>query len=212
MDDSFKKLIDDFITSNIKNINIEYIKIIRFIIKESNKLNLSKEEIYNNIETILLEYKISDNEFKDISNNLINTLFNNSKIKKIKKITHINNITTINRNLNEILKKFIHENDITVDNFMNNINNILDFLLENLHKYDFGKNKPSIIIYKVIDERLNILLKDKMFLFDNNLIRTIVIEYIDLFIELDKDESNILSNNIKKKLCLNIFKCLQKHN
>lgn len=212
MDNSIEKLTDNFIKNNIKDINNEYIKVITYIIKESNKLNLTKDEIYNNIDNILKNQNISNDDYKLLSNNLINTLFNNSKIKKINKITHINNINTIKRNLNELLSKYIYENDITSDNFMENIYNILELLIQNLHKYEINKNKPSVIIYEIIDKQLNIILKDKLFLIDNNLIKIIVTEYVDSFIEVDNDESNILLNELKKNVCSNIFKCLQKNN
>ncbi len=210
MDNSIEKLTDDFIKNNIKDINSEYIKIITFIIKESNKLNLSKDDINNHIDNILTKYNICDNDYKTISNNLLNTLFNNSKIKNINKISYINNINTIKRNLNELLSKYIYENDITSENFMKNIYNILELLIENLHKYEINKNKPSVIIYEVIDKQFNILLKDKLFLIDNNLIKTIVTEYVDSFIEVDNDESNILINELKKNIFSNIFKCFSK--
>ena len=210
MDNSIEKLTDDFIKNNIKDINSEYIKIITFIIKESNKLNLSKEDINNHIDNILTKYNICDNDYKTISNNLLNTLFNNSKIKKINKISYINNINTIKRNLNELLSKYMYENDITSENFMKNIYNILELLIDNLHKYEINKNKPSVIIYEVIDKQFNILLKDKLFLIDNNLIKTIVTEYVDSFIEVDNDESNILLNELKKNIFSNIFKCFSK--
>lgn len=210
MDNSIEKLTDDFIKNNIKDINSEYIKIITFIIKESNKLNLSKDDINNHIDNILTKYNICDNDYKTISNNLLNTLFNNSKIKNIKKTSHINNINTIKRNLNELLNKYIYHNDITSENFMKNIYNILELLIENLHKYEINKNKPSVIIYEVIDKQFNILLKDKLFLIDNNLIKTIVTEYVDSFIEVDNDESNILLNELKKNIFSNIFKCFSK--
>ena len=212
MDNSIEKLTDEYIKNNIKDINYEYIKIIKFIIKESNKLNLNKDEINNNIDNILKNYNISSNDYKTISNNLINTLFNNSKIKNITKISHINNINTIKRNLNELLSKYIYENDINSENFMKNIYNILELLIENLHKYEINKNKPSIIIYEIIDKQLNNILKDNLFLIDNNLIKILVTEYVDSFIDLDNDESNILFNEIKKNVCSNIFKCLQKNN
>lgn len=212
MDNSIEKLTDEYIKNNIKDINYEYIKIIKFIIKESNKLNLNKDEINNNIDNILKNYNISSNDYKTISNNLINTLFNNSKIKNITKISHINNINTIKRNLNELLSKYIYENDINSENFMKNIYNILELLIENLHKYEINKNKPSIIIYEIIDKQLNNILKDNLFLIDNNLIKILVTEYVDSFIDLDHDESNILFNEIKKNVCSNIFKCLQKNN
>jgi hypothetical protein len=212
MDNSIEKLTDDFIKNNIKDINSEYIKIITFIIKESNKLNLSKDDINNHIDNILTKYNICDNDYKTISNNLLNTLFNNSKIKNIKKTSHINNINTIKRNLNELLNKYIYHNDITSENFMKNIYNILELLIENLHKYEINKNKPSVIIYEVIDKQFNILLKDKLFLIDNNLIKTIVTEYVDSFIEVDNDESNILLNELKKNIFSNIFKCFSKNN
>ena len=210
MENSIEKLTDNFIKNNIKDINNEYIKIITFIIKESNKLNLSKEDINNHIDNILTKYNICDNDYKTISNNLLNTLFNNSKIKNINKISYINNINTIKRNLNELLSKYIYENDITSENFMKNIYNILELLIENLHKYEINKNKPSVIIYEVIDKQFNILLKDKLFLIDNNLIKTIVTEYVDSFIEVDNDESNILINELKKNIFSNIFKCFSK--
>jgi hypothetical protein len=212
MDNSIEKLTDEYIKNNIKDINYEYIKIIKFIIKESNKLNLNKDEINNNIDNILKNYNISSNDYNTISNNLINTLFNNSKIKNITKISHINNINTIKRNLNELLSKYIYENDINSENFMKNIYNILELLIENLHKYEINKNKPSIIIYEIIDKQLNNILKDNLFLIDNNLIKILVTEYVDSFIDLDNDESNILFNEIKKNVCSNIFKCLQKNN
>ena len=212
MDNSIEKLTDEYIKNNIKDINYEYIKIIKFIIKESNKLNLNKDEINNNIDNILKNYNISSNDYKTISNNLINTLFNNSKIKNITKISHINNINTIKRNLNELLSKYIYENNINSENFMKNIYNILELLIENLHKYEINKNKPSIIIYEIIDKQLNNILKDNLFLIDNNLIKILVTEYVDSFIDLDNDESNILFNEIKKNVCSNIFKCLQKNN
>ena len=210
MENSIEKSTDDFIKNNIKDINNEYIKIITFIIKESNKLNLSKEDINNHIDNILTKYNICDNDYKTISNNLLNTLFNNSKIKNINKISYINNINTIKRNLNELLSKYIYENDITSENFMKNIYNILELLIDNLHKYEINKNKPSVIIYEVIDKQFNILLKDKLFLIDNNLIKTIVTEYVDTFIEVDNDESNILLNELKKNIFSNIFKCFSK--
>ena len=212
MDNSIEKLTDEYIKNNIKDINYEYIKIIKFIIKESNKLNFNKDEINNNIDNILKNYNISSNDYNTISNNLINTLFNNSKIKNITKISHINNINTIKRNLNELLSKYIYENDINSENFMKNIYNILELLIENLHKYEINKNKPSIIIYEIIDKQLNNILKDNLFLIDNNLIKILVTEYVDSFIDLDNDESNILFNEIKKNVCSNIFKCLQKNN
>lgn len=210
MENSIEKLTDNFIKNNIKDINSEYIKIITFIIKESNKLNLTKDDINNHIDNILTKYNICDNDYKTISNNLLNTLFNNSKIKNIKKTSYINNINTIKRNLNELLSKYIYENDITSENFMKNIYNILELLIENLHKYEINKNKPSVIIYEVIDKQFNILLKDKLFLIDNNLIKTIVTEYVDSFIEVDNDESNILINELKKNIFSNIFKCFSK--
>ena len=210
MENSIEKLTDNFIKNNIKDINSEYIKIITFIIKESNKLNLSKDDINNHIDNILTKYNICDNDYKTISNNLLNTLFNNSKIKNIKKTSYINNINTIKRNLNELLSKYIYENDITSENFMKNIYNILELLIENLHRYEINKNKPSVIIYEVIDKQFNILLKDKLFLIDNNLIKTIVTEYVDSFIEVDNDESNILLNELKKNIFSNIFKCFSK--
>ena len=210
MENSIEKLTDNFIKNNIKDINSEYIKIITFIIKESNKLNLTKDDINNHIDNILTKYNICDNDYKTISNNLLNTLFNNSKIKNIKKTSHINNINTIKRNLNELLSKYIYENDITSENFMKNIYNILELLIENLHKYEINKNKPSVIIYEVIDKQFNILLKDKLFLIDSNLIKTIVTEYVDSFIEVDNDESNILINELKKNIFSNIFKCFSK--
>ena len=212
MDNSIDKLTDEYIKNNIKDINYEYIKIIKFIIKESNKLNLNKDEIHNHIDNILKNYNISSNDYNTISNNLINTLFNNSKIKNITKISHINNINTIKRNLNELLSKYIYENDINSENFMKNIYYILELLIENLHKYEINKNKPSIIIYEIIDKQLNNILKDNLFLIDNNLIKILVTEYVDSFIDLDNDESNILFNEIKKNVCSNIFKCLQKNN
>ena len=86
MDNSIEKLTDNFIKKNIPDINNEYIKIITFIIKECNKLNLSKDDINNHIDNILTKYNISDNDYKTISNNLLNTLFNNNKIKNINKI------------------------------------------------------------------------------------------------------------------------------
>lgn len=210
MENSIEKLTYNFIKNNIKDINSEYIKIITFIIKESNKLNLSKDDINNHIDNILTKYNICDNDYKTISNNLLNTLFNNSKIKNIKKTSHINNINTIKRNLNELLNKYIYHNDITSENFMKNIYNILELLIENLHKYEINKNKPSVIIYEVIDKQFNILLKDKLFLIDNNLIKNIVTEYVDSFIEVDNDESNILINELKKNIFSNIFKCFSK--
>ena len=212
MDNSIEKLTDNFIKKNIPDINNEYIKIITFIIKECNKLNFTKDDINNNIDSILKKYNVSDNDYKSISNNLLNTLFNNSKIKNINKISHINNINTIKRNLNELLSKYIYKNDIASENFMKNIYNILELLIENLHKYEINKNKPSVIIYEIIDKQFNILLKDNLFLIDNNLIKTIVTEYVDSFIEVDNDESNILLNELKKNVCSNIFKCLQKSN
>ncbi len=204
----------------IKNFSIteeQYPLFVNVYIEESIKLNLPEKDILNNINQFVLENLLyfRNVNFNKINERLIKSRFTISKIKNMKKISHINNINIILRNTTFHLNKIIKDKEITIGNMLENIYEITEDAIEFVSQYnikDVQKNKTIIkvitdIIEHIINE-MSSLTEEEEELVKNikDIIQNILPIYIESFVELDINEETIIqSKNCLKKICCMII-------
>lgn len=224
LEDTTESLIDYYMI--LKKLSIDYIKdysfkkekyplLVTFYINESLKLNLSKEEILDNLNRFgnenLSEYKTIN--FMEINQRLVETRFSVSKINETTKITHIKNRNIILNHTLRRIKQFIKNKDIDINNIVDNIYEIIEDTITLVNQYDIKEDDKRQVIVKVITNIIENIIKERIDLTiqHNDIIKNIkyiqqyiLPYYIESFINEDLNEDVVIKT---KKYITKLLSC-----